>query len=74
MFDCFIITVYQQKLKNFRKNINQVINKLYYSARPRVNFLSRPMIKPGAKDQISEYKKKVDPEKCSITLLLPYVN
>ena len=59
MFDCFIITVYQQKLKNFRKNINQVINKLYYSARPRVNFLSRPMIKPGAKDQISEYKKKV---------------
>ena len=41
------------------KNIKQVISSSYYSAKPRVIFLSSPMIRPGGKDPISKYKQSM---------------
>ena len=38
--------------KILEKNIKQVISKSYYSAKPRIIFLSRPMIRPRGKDPI----------------------
>ena len=35
------------------KNINQLISKSYYSAKPKVIFLSKPIIRPWGKDPIS---------------------
>ena len=43
--------------RTIERIINQLINKFYYSAKPRVIFLSRPMNRPGGKDPISEFKK-----------------
>ena len=59
MFDYFIIAVCQKKSKTFRENIKQVISNFFYSAKPRVIFLSSPMIRPGGKDPISKYKQSI---------------
>ena len=40
------------------RNINQLIIKAYHLVKPRLIFLSRPIIRPGGKNPISEYKKK----------------
>ena len=53
MFDYFFIAVCQQNIRILEKNIKQVINNSYYSAKPKVHFLSNPMIRPGGKDPIS---------------------
>ena len=41
------------------KNIKQVISSSYYSAKPKVIFLSSPMIRPGGKDPILKYKQSM---------------
>ena len=57
MFDYFIITICNSRI--LEKKHQQSKKKSYYSAKPRVIFLSRPMIRPRGKDSISEYKEKV---------------
>ena len=52
------ITLYKNS-RIIEKNINQLISKAYHSAKPRVIFISRPLIRFGGKDPISEFKKSM---------------
>ena len=59
---CVITLLLPYINKNSRiieKNINQLISKSYHSAKPRVIFTSKPLIRPGGKDPISEFKKSM---------------
>ena len=44
--------------RSFEKNIKQVIRNLYFTAKPQIIFMSRPLLTPGGKDPISKLKKK----------------
>ena len=46
-----------KKSRIIERNTNQSISKTYHSAKLKVIFLSKPMIRPGGKHPISEYKK-----------------
>ena len=59
---CLITLSLPHVNKNSRvieKDFSQLISKSYHSAKLRVIFLLRPMIRPGGKNPISEYKKSI---------------
>ena len=43
-----------------KQEIKQVISNSYYSAKPRVIFLSSPMNRLRGKDPISKYKQSIE--------------
>ena len=60
MCSYFENSIHYKKFRNVRK-VNRTIDKKYLllAANPRITFMSKPLLRPGAKDPISNLNKSI---------------